>query len=302
MNGFTLIEVLVVVAIIALLISILLPALKRAREVSKMSVCKSNMKQVALGMNFYVVEQKVLPAAQSTLYLNNYLFKNGWWGSLRSDDPSKLNWVWDGAMNSTGGAYSNSAADLAKFRMDCPKRGTIFKYVRNDQAYLCPSDVPGEPEDTPLGGGGNGRSSFSMSAYIGYKAPEKLVRPPSAAGWTLNDPEGQPAKVKVYSRLTWAPSQMFLLVEEHPYYHISRNREGNFNVTDRIVTRHSPGFKGPTPQRSLKGRTNIAYVDGHVESPLYSWLTTGYTLYRQIGFPGEDDAFMKEFVPQLPPR
>jgi prepilin-type N-terminal cleavage/methylation domain-containing protein/prepilin-type processing-associated H-X9-DG protein len=46
--GFTLIEVLVVVAIIALLVAILLPSLKRARESSRTAICAANMKQ-ALG-------------------------------------------------------------------------------------------------------------------------------------------------------------------------------------------------------------------------------------------------------------
>lgn len=303
-KAFTLIEVLVVVAIIALLISILMPSLKNAREAARMSVCKSNMKQVALGMTFYSTEQKVLPATQTVLYWNNILYGNGWWGTnLRSDDPGRLNWVWDGALNTNGGSYTDTPENLKKFRMDCPRRGTIFRYTRNEKVYLCPSDWEGAPdENTPLGGGGNGRSSYSMNAYLGYKAPEKLTRPASRDGWELYDPEANPPTIKVYTRTTWAPSSMFMILEEHPAYNINFTREGNFNVTDRIVTRHMPGFKGPQPKREAKGRSNIAYVDGHVESPLYRWSTTGYTLFRQIGLPGEKREFMKNFIPILPQR
>ncbi len=71
-RGFTLIEILVVVAIIALLISILLPSLSKAREQTRMQVCKSNMRQVMTGMLLYVHEYKVLPGTQSVFYLGGY--------------------------------------------------------------------------------------------------------------------------------------------------------------------------------------------------------------------------------------
>lgn len=57
-SGFTLIELLVVVAIIALLISILLPSLARARELSKRTVCSSNMKGIGTGMYTYANENQ----------------------------------------------------------------------------------------------------------------------------------------------------------------------------------------------------------------------------------------------------
>ncbi|MBN1436169.1 MAG: prepilin-type N-terminal cleavage/methylation domain-containing protein [Sedimentisphaerales bacterium] len=52
-KAFTLIELLVVVSIIALLISILLPALSRAREQAKAVACRSNIKQIGIGFFYY---------------------------------------------------------------------------------------------------------------------------------------------------------------------------------------------------------------------------------------------------------
>jgi prepilin-type N-terminal cleavage/methylation domain-containing protein len=52
-RGFTLVELLVVIAVIALLMAILLPALGRAREQGKRIVCMANLKQLALGWIAY---------------------------------------------------------------------------------------------------------------------------------------------------------------------------------------------------------------------------------------------------------
>jgi prepilin-type N-terminal cleavage/methylation domain-containing protein/prepilin-type processing-associated H-X9-DG protein len=52
-RGFTLIEILVVVAIIALLISILLPSLARARNQTKLVACRANLHDLANASNMY---------------------------------------------------------------------------------------------------------------------------------------------------------------------------------------------------------------------------------------------------------
>jgi prepilin-type N-terminal cleavage/methylation domain-containing protein len=56
--GFTLIEVLVVVAIIALMAAILLPSLKRARDQAKLMACQAHLKEFGHAMSMYVLEHK----------------------------------------------------------------------------------------------------------------------------------------------------------------------------------------------------------------------------------------------------
>ncbi len=61
-NAFTLIELLVVISIIAVLMSIMMPALAKVREQGKRTLCLSNLRQVALGALTYEADNGRLPA------------------------------------------------------------------------------------------------------------------------------------------------------------------------------------------------------------------------------------------------
>lgn len=55
-RGFTLVELLVVISIIALLVSILMPALSKAREAAKALLCLSQLKQIGLAGHLYSMD------------------------------------------------------------------------------------------------------------------------------------------------------------------------------------------------------------------------------------------------------
>lgn len=84
LKAFTLIELLVVVAIIALLISILLPSLSRARELSKRTVCASNLRGLGQAMYIYAQDGDKFPVTSGYKGASQ---ANTLWGAFRTTIP-----------------------------------------------------------------------------------------------------------------------------------------------------------------------------------------------------------------------
>ena len=103
--GFTLVEILVVIAILAILAAILFPAFARARENARRASCQSNLRQIGLGLLQY-----------------------------SGDYDGKLVRAWYGSGHGKFGTGSD-ATDRYKW-MDA-----AFPYIKSEQVFDCPTQA-----------------------------------------------------------------------------------------------------------------------------------------------------------------
>jgi prepilin-type processing-associated H-X9-DG protein len=114
-----LIELLLVIAIVAMLIAILIPALSRARGKAEEIVCLNNLKQLQICAKLYSQDNDFfLPPNRNVYYINT---------SAPSDvfDP---NWTWCMGL----APYDTTTENI--------ERGKLFTYNKSTDIYRCPSD------------------------------------------------------------------------------------------------------------------------------------------------------------------
>ena len=118
-TAFTLIELLVVISIIALLLAILMPSLKKAREQGKTVVCKSNLRQIGIAYTAYVLDNdNKFPMI--TAY-------GKWWSSV-----------------APGYIYSQPPFIVDNTN---PDNDSLGKYVGSPKVWWCPSFPKNYPRD-----------------------------------------------------------------------------------------------------------------------------------------------------------
>jgi prepilin-type N-terminal cleavage/methylation domain-containing protein len=88
-RAFTLLELLVVISIIALLTAILIPSLRATRRHAEVALCKSNVRQLSLGLTIYENDNETFPYALDTTPANPP--PGGYPGNLMYD---RLGWWW----------------------------------------------------------------------------------------------------------------------------------------------------------------------------------------------------------------
>jgi len=144
-RAFTLIEILVVVAIIALLISILLPSLQRAREQAKVALCLSNLRSLGVAAGAYLSAQKeqFCWSSPGGEWRRTFPASNFYGGKRGNGDgePSYLN-----------AYYSNEVYNFpTRVR---PLNKYVYGKVRNDvtelRVFECPSDYGVRSRRRPL--------------------------------------------------------------------------------------------------------------------------------------------------------
>lgn len=121
-TGFTLIELLVVVSIIALLISILLPALGSARRQANATVCSTKLAALMKSLTVYLEENN------QRMPVNGIIFPKGAVPSMYTSAGA-----YEGR---TFASYEQTNAQFWK-----PRYGALWTYLNgNMKSYICPDD------------------------------------------------------------------------------------------------------------------------------------------------------------------
>ncbi len=134
-KAFTLVELLVVIAIIALLMALLMPALRLAQDQARAILCVNNLRELSLGWFSYTVDNEGMLMGGHRVGSGNFkdkiAFPDGFW----------INPPHDENMNYTGDWGLPNPPPYLEEKIRGIKTGKIYPYVKNLRLFHCKSDA-----------------------------------------------------------------------------------------------------------------------------------------------------------------
>lgn len=215
-GGFTLVELLVVIGIIAVLIAMLLPALQKAKEQANAVKCSNNMKQLMTAFLVFAHDNKGhLPGNRQESRV------------MRNQDAWKACFLF--------GTYD--AGNNANY-IHAPQNGTIYKYVKSMDVYRCPS-LPGNY--ARVGSGHITNSRFDVAVPMLWPgAKVSKIKNQSAYVPTADRNDKTSSQWATWNvAKTWVPTP--IIVKEDPFNQNRNNIEGAHSESDFMATNHNKG-------------------------------------------------------------